>query len=165
MDPALPGFHLLTSDKTRLDSTDAAFVDIIHSCGGVLGYLQPLGSVDFYPNAGTAVQPGCCCLPEVIGNIVIVTIFQQILRRIFLYTESCSHGRAYVYFSESIGSKVGFMAHKCDTWDQFMQGSCDQTKTVLMGEHVEQTATGTYFLRTRSEPPYAKLAETTDNMV
>lgn len=69
LDPALPGFHLLTTDKTRLDSTDALFVDIIHSCGGVLGFLQPLGSADFYPNAGTAVQPGCCCIPEVVGKV------------------------------------------------------------------------------------------------
>lgn len=68
LDPALPGFHLLTSEKTRLDRTDATFVDIIHSCGGVLGFLQPLGQADFYPNAGTAVQPGCCCLPEIMGR-------------------------------------------------------------------------------------------------
>jgi hypothetical protein len=67
LDPALPGFHLLTNDKGRLDSTDALFVDIIHSCGGVLGFLQPLGHVDFYPNAGVAIQPGCCCVPELIG--------------------------------------------------------------------------------------------------
>lgn len=59
---------MLASDKTRLDLTDAIFVDVIHSCGGILGYLQSLGKVDFYPNAGTAVQPGCCCVPEVMGK-------------------------------------------------------------------------------------------------
>ncbi|XP_068972803.1 pancreatic triacylglycerol lipase-like [Bombus flavifrons] len=145
LDPALPGFHLLTSDKTRLDPTDAMFVDIIHSCGGVLGYLQPLGSVDFYPNGGTAVQPGCCCIPEIM--------------------EACSHGRARVYFTESIGSKTGFVASKCDTWDQFMQGSCNYSKTTLLGEHVDKMATGTYFLTTRSEPPYSNQMEITDNTI
>ena len=145
LDPALPGVHLLTSDKTRLDSTDASFVDIIHSCGGVLGYLQPLGSVDFYPNAGTAVQPGCCCVPEV--------------------KEACSHGRAYVYFTESIVSKTGFTAKKCNTWDQFMGGNCNQSDTALMGEHVSKVATGTYFLKTRSETPYAYQEQITDNTV
>lgn len=69
LDPALPGFHMLASEKTRLDATDAVFVDIIHSCGGVLGFLQPLGKVDFYPNAGTAIQPGCCCVPEIMGKV------------------------------------------------------------------------------------------------
>lgn len=67
LDPALPGFNMLASDRTRLDSTDAIFVDVIHSCGGILGFLQPLGNADFYPNAGTAVQPGCCCVPEIMG--------------------------------------------------------------------------------------------------
>lgn len=68
LDPALPGFHLLALPTGRLDPTDADFVDVIHSCGGVLGFLQPLGHADFYPNAGVAVQPGCCCLPEIIGT-------------------------------------------------------------------------------------------------
>ncbi|XP_076239982.1 pancreatic triacylglycerol lipase [Calliopsis andreniformis] len=145
LDPALPGFHLLTSDKTRLDSTDAFFVDVIHSCGGVLGFLQPLGSADFYPNAGTAVQPGCCCIPEVI--------------------EACSHGRAYVYFTESISSKTGFMARKCNTWDQFMNDNCSHSDTALMGEHVDKAAAGTYFLRTRSESPYVYQEEIISNTI
>lgn len=68
LDPAMPGFHMLASEKTRLDPTDAVFVDVIHSCGGVLGFLQPLGKADFYPNAGTAIQPGCCCAPEIMGK-------------------------------------------------------------------------------------------------
>lgn len=85
LDPALPGFHLLTSDKTRLDPTDAMFVDIIHSCGGVLGYLQPLGSVDFYPNGGTAVQPGCCCIAEIMGNISFVCFSNKYIYLCFFF--------------------------------------------------------------------------------
>lgn len=69
LDPALPGFHVLESNEGRLDASDAQFVDVIHSCGGILGYLNPLGTVDFYPNAGVAVQPGCCCVPEILGNL------------------------------------------------------------------------------------------------
>lgn len=69
LDPAMPGFHVFASEKTRLDPTDAVFVDVIHSCAGVLGFLQPLGKVDFYPNGGTAVQPGCCCISEVMGKV------------------------------------------------------------------------------------------------
>lgn len=57
LDPALP---LFSSDPVgRLDPTDAAFVDIIHTCAGYLGYSQPCGHVDFYPNGGTYRQPGC----------------------------------------------------------------------------------------------------------
>lgn len=32
-----------------------------------------------------------------------------------------------------------------------------------MGEHVDKSASGSYFLRTRSEPPYAYLPEITNN--
>ncbi|KOC63514.1 Pancreatic triacylglycerol lipase [Habropoda laboriosa] len=145
LDPASPGFHLLASNKTKLDSTDALFVDIIHSCGGVVGFLQPLGSVDFYPNGGVPVQPGCCCIAELI--------------------EACSHGRSYVYLTESIGSKTGFVASKCNTWDNYVLGNCKNAKTTLMGEHVDKRATGSYFLMTRSEPPYAEETPSTDNMI
>ncbi|XP_011648264.1 pancreatic triacylglycerol lipase isoform X2 [Pogonomyrmex barbatus] len=145
LDPALPGFHMLASEKTRLDPTDAVFVDVIHSCGGVLGFLQPLGKADFYPNAGTAVQPGCCCVPEIM--------------------EACSHGRSYVYFTESINSKTGLSATKCDSWDSYMRGKCIDSQIVLMGEHVDQTAKGLFFLRTRSEPPYAYMPEVTNNSI
>ncbi|XP_017755945.1 PREDICTED: pancreatic lipase-related protein 2-like [Eufriesea mexicana] len=168
LDPALPGFHLLTSDKTRLDPTDAIFVDIIHSCGGILGYLQPLGSADFYPNAGTAIQPGCCCIPEVIGNmlfIYLVCVYVYMFIYAFFPVEACSHGRASIYFTESIGSQTGFVASKCDTWDQFLQGSCNDSEATLMGEYVDRTAKGTYFLRTRSNPPYAIQTEIVDNAI
>ncbi|KAG7213927.1 hypothetical protein KM043_003127 [Ampulex compressa] len=143
LDPAMPGFHLLASEATRLDPGDATFVDVIHSCGGLLGFLQPLGHADFYPNAGTAVQPGCCCAPEIM--------------------EACSHGRSYVYFTESIDSKIGFEARKCETWDRYVSGSCADSEAALMGEHVDRLASGTYFLRTRSSPPYAYREDVADN--
>ncbi|XP_024939113.1 pancreatic triacylglycerol lipase isoform X2 [Cephus cinctus] len=145
LDPALPGIHIFTTEEGRLDASDAEFVDIIHSCGGVLGFLQPLGQVDFYPNGGTAVQPGCCCIPEVM--------------------DACSHGRSYLYFTESINSKTGLVATKCDTWDKYMRGDCAMAETVLMGEHVDRNANGSYFLRTRSESPFSYISEIEDNNV
>lgn len=80
LDPALPGFHLLATTSGRLDPSDADFVDVIHSCGGILGWLQPLGDADFYPNGGVAVQPGCCCMPEITGwyyRTSIKTLFRS----------------------------------------------------------------------------------------
>lgn len=62
LDPAGPLFES-QHPKARLDSTDAVFVDVIHSNGenlilGGLGSWQPMGHVDFYPNGGR-VQNGC----------------------------------------------------------------------------------------------------------
>lgn len=54
LDPAGPLFEAQHT-KARLDSTDANFVDVIHSNGenlilGGLGSWQPMGDVDFYPS-------------------------------------------------------------------------------------------------------------------
>lgn len=61
LDPAGPAFETpyLKDPEERLDATDANFVDIIHTCAGSLGFLRPVGHVDFYPNGGTFRQPGC----------------------------------------------------------------------------------------------------------
>lgn len=45
--------------------TDAAFVDVIHTDGGIFGFPNPLGHADFYPNGGKPPQPGCS-----LGNIL-----------------------------------------------------------------------------------------------
>lgn len=57
LDPALPLFTLGNKDA-RLDKHDAKHVEVIHTCGGYLGFSSPLGHIDFYPNGGTR-QPGC----------------------------------------------------------------------------------------------------------
>lgn len=62
LDPAGPLFEA-QHPKVRLDSSDAEFVDVIHSNGenlilGGLGSWQPMGHVDYYPNGGR-VQTGC----------------------------------------------------------------------------------------------------------
>lgn len=67
LDPALPGFEIISPIENRLDKSDAQFVDVIHTCGGVLGYFSDIGHVDFYPNGGVPSQPGCFGLPQIIG--------------------------------------------------------------------------------------------------
>jgi len=62
LDPAKP-FLTLENTENRLDTTDADFVDVIHSdagnlVGDELGFPDPIGHIDFYPNGGTD-QPGC----------------------------------------------------------------------------------------------------------
>lgn len=51
LDPASPKFDGADEDG-RLDTTDANFVDVIHSCAGILGIKQSIGHVDFFPNNG-----------------------------------------------------------------------------------------------------------------
>lgn len=70
-----------------------------------------------------------------------------------------------MYFTESINSKTGLSATKCDNWDSYMTGKCANSQVVLMGEHVDQTARGLFFLRTRSDPPYAYTPEVISNKI
>ncbi|XP_014483301.1 PREDICTED: lipase member H-A-like [Dinoponera quadriceps] len=56
LDPAGPLFNILVP---HLSSSDARFVDIIHTDYGFYGIGRNTGTVDFFPNGGTRVQPGC----------------------------------------------------------------------------------------------------------
>ena len=74
LDPAGPCFDHRPPEFV-LDDTDAQFVDVIHSAGaprdGIfmgLGLLDPLGHIDFYPNDGKGVQPGCSWRPGPLGS-------------------------------------------------------------------------------------------------
>jgi Lipase len=64
LDPALPLFDIDEPDN-RLSTSDAVLVDIVHTCGGWLGFEKPLGHIDFFPNGGVFVQPGCS--PDITG--------------------------------------------------------------------------------------------------
>ena len=58
LDPAGFLFHTNPADE-KLSPDDARFVDVIHSAGLWIGTDEQVGHVDFYPNGGTAPQPGC----------------------------------------------------------------------------------------------------------
>ncbi|XP_015369892.1 PREDICTED: uncharacterized protein LOC107165949 [Diuraphis noxia] len=58
LDPASIGFECIPIQKERLNIDDAEFVDVIHTALGILGYMERMGHVDFYPNGGVAPQPG-----------------------------------------------------------------------------------------------------------
>ncbi|GAB1865704.1 phospholipase A1 [Camponotus japonicus] len=135
LDPAGPAFETpyLKDAAERLDSTDADFVDIIHTCAGSLGILRPIGHVDFYPNGGTFRQPGCPVLSA----------------------QTCSHSRSHEFFAESIVHPDGFPALRCANWIDFQFGKCSNNSTV-MGEFVDTKARGTFYLETNAEPLFGK---------
>ncbi|KAJ1519397.1 hypothetical protein ONE63_004689 [Megalurothrips usitatus] len=137
LDPAMPLFEILPDRNGHLDATDAEFVDVIHTCGGALGYLDNIGHADFYPNGGVPMQPGCCCAAEL--------------------AEACSHGRSYQFFAESIRSR-DFVALECANWESFQNGSCADGATAVMGEHAAPSTRGVYYLSTRAAAPFG-LAE------
>ncbi|XP_060533417.1 pancreatic triacylglycerol lipase-like [Cylas formicarius] len=131
LDPAGIGFS--KSDPTgRLDSTDAGYVEAIHTNAGLGGITYNVGHSDFWPNGGT-VQAGC-----------------------FLLDAACSHKRAIDLYAESVGKENNFVSTKCDNYDHYINGNCRNESTALMGGfNLETRARGDYYLTTNSHPPYA----------
>lgn len=138
LDPAYPGFKDTDKIEHTLDPSDGQFVDVIHTCSGMLGHNENLGHADFFPNGGKAQQPGCNLIQDFVG--------------------SCSHGRSYLYFAESIYIKNGFMAFECPNWSDYAAKNCTGDP-VPMGEITPNTARGTFFLETLAGPRYARLVK------
>lgn len=51
-------FFTTVDRHSKLDKSDAKFVDVIHTNAGVFGKIEPSGHVDFYINGGQT-QPAC----------------------------------------------------------------------------------------------------------
>lgn len=109
LDAAKP---LFSPDKPeeRLDPTDAQFVHVVHTNTAFLGYKEPLGHADYYPNGGKK-QAGC--------GLDLLGI--------------CSHGRSYEYFAESIKLSK-FISYKCESYYNFEGGLCTAADESLLGQ-------------------------------
>ena len=52
---------------------------------------------------------------------------------------SCSHGRSYQYYADSILHPHSFKAFQCDNWEAFKNKSCKYHRTVYMGDETPST--------------------------
>lgn len=136
LDPALPGFSGFNLAH-RLQDTDALFVDCIHTCGGLLGFFDPICHVNFYPNGGLHPQPGCPSWD--FGK--------------------CSHFRAFKFFAESILLDHKFPALVCSKISPNSRDCVQPTvyEEIMMGYPVESRTRGLYYVYTNSDFPYAPL--------
>ncbi|XP_072280890.1 pancreatic triacylglycerol lipase-like [Pyxicephalus adspersus] len=123
LDPAEPYFQD-TPAEVRLDLTDAAFVDVIHTdSGGVLtdlglGMSQVIGHVDFFPNGGVD-------MPECQAYKNVQTIDEEITSdRITFASLTCNHDAAKVYYIQSITNPNGFPGYPCSSWESYAAGNC-----------------------------------------
>lgn len=109
MDPAGPLFF--KDDRSnRLDSTDAKFVQVIHTNTLALGINKAIGHADYYPNGGVT-QKGC------VKQVLIST---------------CSHFRSYAYYAESVLTG-NFLAVECYNYFFYLAHLCDYKKSSYMG--------------------------------
>ncbi|KAG5669188.1 hypothetical protein PVAND_017082 [Polypedilum vanderplanki] len=133
LDPAFPGFYPSTVYKA-LNKFDAKFVDVIHTNGMEMGAPVSTGSVDFWPNSGKNLQPGC--------GLGI----------------RCSHHRSWRFWAETVESNKGkiFPAVKCASWSDFKARKCDFDEVTYMGIDCPTNVFGDYYLETNADTPYAK---------
>lgn len=108
----------------------------MHTNGWTLGFGQPLGHADFFPNFGRW-QPGC-------GLDL---------------TGSCSHLRAPIYFAESINSNE-FVAKRCASFYEIDHDRCTVQETnsfaIMRPEPPNIGLTGYFYLQTNAMSPYGK---------
>ncbi|CAH1154050.1 unnamed protein product [Phaedon cochleariae] len=131
MDPAGAQFFY-DNIENRLNTSDAKFVQVIHTNAGLLGFSQAIGHADYFLNGGSD-QPGC--ESDTSGW--------------------CSHNRAFFYYAESL-TTGDFVALKCDNNTDYENGRCNGQSKSFMGQYqVDKSARGNYFLKTHSSPPYA----------
>ncbi|KAL3269417.1 hypothetical protein HHI36_008487 [Cryptolaemus montrouzieri] len=134
LDPALPLF-VNPDPHWKLDSGDADFVDVIHTSAGSFGKLEPSGHVDFYLNDGM-IQPFCKSRP---------------------HPPLCSHILAGLYFAESILGDKRFIGTNCNNNSPlyFLSSVCPFTKKAIMGEFVNKSSRGVFYINTAEFPPFA----------
>lgn len=134
LDPAGPLFYDKW-DKDRLNVDDANYVEVIHTSAGSLGFSNPIGYSDFYPNGGSS-QLGCG----------------------FDFFRICSHSRSYEYFAESLNSEKGFWAIPC-YYSQLGNGRCtrDGNSGYMSGDPGNYGAhiSNIYYLSTNNQYPFA----------
>ncbi|XP_030029758.1 lipase member I isoform X2 [Manduca sexta] len=162
LDPAQPCYGLANSTE-RLDATDADFVDIIHTNGRLmtrigLGLPDPLGDADFYPNGGMK-QPGCFNNSDSKWARFLPISPSKLQQAI------CSHGRAYLLFTESlVNNNCTFRAYPWNLTYQGVnasiratcdkRGSCSEMGIRAVGLNGLPRAHGTYFTLTTEKEPY-----------
>ncbi|KAL9698114.1 hypothetical protein quinque_001555 [Culex quinquefasciatus] len=131
LDPALPLFSI-RKPENRVAEDDAEYVQVIHTNGGLLGFLEPIGTADFYPNGGRS-QPGCG------WNLLGI----------------CSHARAWQLFLDSLLEADEYlMAEPIASLDDIQSLGVNRISRAKLGGEPAAMAYGLYYIYTNAESPY-----------
>lgn len=131
LDPAYPLFSY-SKPESRLASTDANYVESIQTCGGILGFLQPIGKAAFFPNGGKS-QPGCGAD----------------------FSGMCSHSRSYKYLAEAIVHN-DFPSILCPGHAEAVKKKCGWTYSPTRLGSSDNSASGAYFTPVNKKFPFGK---------
>ncbi len=117
------------NDFDMISSSDAKYVQIIHTSAGSYGVKESRGHADFFPNSGSN-QAGCEL--ELPGT-----------------RDVCSHRRAWIYYQESVKNPKSFIAIKCNSYSEFLNGTCTNEKAFMgFTDDIELEEKGNFYLVT-----------------
>ncbi|XP_065212216.1 pancreatic lipase-related protein 2-like [Planococcus citri] len=165
LDPAVFFYHGM-DPLVRLDSSDADFVDAIHTNGidhiflGE-GISDLSGHVDFYVNGGKN-QPGCQAHEQ--GDELLSEFKKHGLREAISALTGCEHLRSAKLFVDSINNNCTFTGYRCSSYERFEEGGCfsceGNSSCAVMGFNADQNTNlvpgGRYFIDTGSSLPYCR---------
>ncbi|XP_063921248.1 phospholipase A1-like [Zophobas morio] len=140
-DPAGPLFNI-RPESDRLNPNDAQVVHVIHTNGGVLGFLRACGTIDFFPNGGSH-QKGC--LETILTNV------QNLTSAVF-----CAHHRSWEYLIEGLTLEKKFKSRKCSSYVDYETINITCTNDYASLGVLNLTSTGKYYLDTNSKSPFSK---------
>lgn len=67
----------------------------------------------------------------------------------------CSHIRSCDYFNEALEDSNAFVGTKCDSYENYLNGTCDGNEQVALGGSLLGFE-GNYYFLTNEEPPYSQ---------
>ncbi|XP_047508860.1 vitellogenin-3-like isoform X1 [Pieris napi] len=133
LDPAGPLFTDPINLVVGLESTDAFFVDVLHTNPQRLGTSDSIGDVDIWANCDLEYQPGCSESKD-----------------------SCSHVQAAIYFAESVNYPSSLPAVSAESCHDWSNGDYNKSDILYLGITYNSKAKGDFFLRTNLKSPFGK---------
>ncbi|KAL6100400.1 pla1a [Pungitius sinensis] len=112
LDPAGPMFKGADT-YDRLDSSDAQFVDAIHTDSDYFGISIPVGHVDFFLNGGKD-QTGCA-RSRFTSILVYFPVYGYVI---------CDHMRALHVYMSALNGSCPLLGIPCSSYEDFLQGRC-----------------------------------------
>lgn len=106
LDPAGPMFKS-ADPSDRLDSSDALFVEAIHTDSDYFGISIPVGHTDFFLNGGMD-QAGC-------ARSQFSSMYGYVI---------CDHMRAVHVYMSSLNGSCPLIGFPCSSYEKFLAGEC-----------------------------------------
>ncbi|XP_049868423.1 inactive pancreatic lipase-related protein 1 isoform X2 [Pectinophora gossypiella] len=140
LDPAFPAFYPDGVVMEHVSAKDAEFVDVIHTDAGGYGAPVRTGTVDFWPNGGKSIQPGC-------PRFAPIPLSDDNL---------CSHWRSWRFYAESVKTPEAFPASPAESYGKFRENPTPESGMIYMGFNCDTSAEGSYYLTTNAQSPFGK---------